>query len=111
GLLEAGAVGVGGSGVEASALDEVTLRGAGAGSDFPLGLGRQAGAAPVGVGVGFVVADVAERLPRVEGLHAGQGEGPPLAVAALPVERRFPSFARDRGPAVGEPELRAPGAA
>src|SRR5205823_444095 len=54
-----------------------------------------------------VVADVADGHGGFDGLHAGERERPPAAVAAFPIEGRFPAFAGGGGPAVGEPQLRA----
>ena len=44
------------------------------GGNFPLGLGRQTGIGPVGIGIGLVTADVANRLIRLPLLQAIQRE-------------------------------------
>src|SRR5439155_12732894 len=74
--------------------------------DFPFGLGRQALARPAGEGVGLVEADMAERFGRVDRALARQGEDAPLAVIAMPVERRLPALLLHRRPALRQPEFR-----
>ena len=78
---------------------------------LPLGLGRQARAGPARVGVGLVVADVADRLVRVERPQAGRVKAVQPPSRVLPVERRLPAAGLHRVPAVGQPQLGPPVAA
>src|SRR4051812_49196558 len=91
--------------MEPLALHEVARdRQSGRGS-LPLGLGGQARPRPAGVGVGLVVADVADRLGGRDGAQAGEGLHDPDTVALLPVERRVPTLSVYRVPAIRQPEL------
>jgi len=94
-----------------AALGEVPLDRRLGGRDLPLGLGREASAGPMGIGVGLVVADVADGLAGLNGAHAGQRHLPPGPVLLLPVQRRLPAILLDGRPAVGEPEFGTPIAA
>src|SRR5579859_3997722 len=89
------------------ALHEIALDWQPVRRHLPLRLGRQARARPTRVGVGLIVADVADRLRRVDRAQAVQRHLVPAVVAALPIERRVPALLLDRPPAIREPELRA----
>src|SRR5207244_6688171 len=75
------------------------------GGDLPLRLGRQAFSGPFGKSVGFVKADMAEGLSRVQPAAAGQGKDRPFAAFPMPIERRLPALLANGRPAVRKPEL------
>jgi hypothetical protein len=74
---------------------------------FPLGLGREARAAPSCEGVGLVVADVTDRLRGIDRPHASQCEQRPTGTVGFPVQRRLPLVRLDSCPPVREPEVGA----
>ncbi len=75
---------------------------------LPLELGRQAGAGPRRVRVGFVVGDVYDRLVWVELAHPTERVDPPAAGVvrmAIPVQRSLPALGLHPRPAVRLPQL------
>ena len=62
--------------MESTRLQEVPLQGdsGGHGRRLPFRLGGQPGPRPAGEGVGFVVADMADRLVEIQASHAFEGE-------------------------------------
>src|SRR5919106_1682223 len=74
--------------------------------DFPFDLGRQARLRPTGIGIRFVVTDVTHGFGFLHRLHASKSHHPPAAIPQLPIQWGFPSFALDRIPPHGKPQLR-----
>ena len=59
---------------------------------LPFELGREACPSPVGIRVGFEIADVRDRLGLIDAAQTGECEIPPGPVAVYPVKRRVPAL-------------------
>src|SRR3954464_7501601 len=91
--------------MKAAALEEISLQGFGRRRDLPFGLGRKPRAYPLRIGIGFVIADMANRFVRPNATPSGRGVAPPLAVTLLPIERSIPAIRGELVPTIGEPQL------
>src|SRR5438270_12073033 len=93
--------------MEAAALQEIAAYRLSRSREFPFAFGCEAGARPLRVCVGFVIAHVANRFIGLNSPPAGECVIPPLTVALLPIERCGPLICGELIPTVGEPKLRA----
>ena len=73
------------------------------GNGLPSTLARQPATHPAGKGVGFVVADVADWLARVDISHATERHDLPAIIVELPVKRCIPPALLNHAPRIGEP--------
>src|SRR5262245_61810363 len=89
------------------ALREITFHRQRSGGDLPLELRGQPCAGPAGESVGFVVANVADRLGLFNLAPPRAGELEPLTPIFFPIERRYPSVRLHGLPPVRQPELGA----
>src|SRR5258708_5847102 len=92
--------------MEVTTLQEIADHCPARGDEFPFRLGRQTGTSPFGIGIGFEITDMADRLMLVERARAGERRDVPIAWRALPIERRFPVSLINLGPGLGQPEFR-----
>ena len=97
----------GGARVQDGQIEEVPPRRRAGGHRLPLRLGGEPATRPPCIGVGLVVADVADGLTRVHELRTPQGEQPPVVHHGGPVQGGFPVLGPSRGPTVGQPQLGA----
>jgi len=74
------------------------------GGRFPFRFGRQPRLVPPRAGVGFVIAEVADRRMRIQRAPAAQGVFTLQVV--VPVQRVLPAFGLAQGPAFTEPPAR-----
>src|SRR5947209_19216356 len=90
--------------MEAAALEEIASYRFRSGRDLPLRFRRQPRTCPLRVGVGFVIADVANRLFGTHGAPSWNCVVPPLAFALLPIEWHVPTIRGELVPAIGKPQ-------
>ncbi len=79
---------------------------AGPGGDLPFHFGRHVLAGPARVGVGLVVADMADRGVRIDRLQAAEGHDLPGAVDLPPVAGGLPVLAGGGRETVHQPQCR-----
>src|ERR1051326_6932546 len=73
---------------------------------LPFELCGKSDASPIGIRIGFEIADMRNRLRTVHGAQTGQCEIPPGSVAFCPVKRRIPALFIHSHPAERQPEFR-----
>src|SRR5262245_34806836 len=89
-------------GLDEISFDRTTRRGA-----LPFELSRESCASPVGVRVGFEIANMRDRLGFIDGTKTGQCKVPPGAIAFCPVKRSVPVLFVQSNPAERQPEFRS----